>query len=256
VDVNLQKIDRGRYGLIIIDAWYRILPAGTDENSNATMAILYNQLDCIADKLATSFALVHHASKGDQSGKAVTDVGAGAGSQSRATDTHLILRAHEEDKAVVLDAAVRSWEPVDARCLRWSFPIWAPAPDLDPTALRTTGNRSKPKRNVDEPEKPAEPPWTAQRFAEVFGRSEPRARDVLLEDARLVGLSDSKAEKLLKSAVGCGHLFSWKEAGANSKTMVATVRPPETPPAPPSSPEKKTKNTAPAKPKRSRRHRK
>ncbi len=43
-----------------------------------------------------------------QAGKAITDVGAGAGSQSRATDTHLILRPHEEKNCAVLDAAVRS----------------------------------------------------------------------------------------------------------------------------------------------------
>ena len=75
---GLRKIERGRYILAIIDAFYRTLPAGADENDNATMAGLYNALDCYADALGAAFVNIHHSSKGDQSGKAVTDVGAGA----------------------------------------------------------------------------------------------------------------------------------------------------------------------------------
>lgn len=48
----------------------------------------------------------------------LTDVGAGAGSQSRATDAHVVLRPHEEDGVAVLDAAVRSWPPIEPMCMR------------------------------------------------------------------------------------------------------------------------------------------
>ena len=47
------------------------------------MANIYNQIDWCADQLGCSFVLIHHASKGNQSVKSVTDVGSGAGSQSR-----------------------------------------------------------------------------------------------------------------------------------------------------------------------------
>jgi len=76
------------------------------------VAGLYNLLDSYADALGAAFSLVHHSSKGNHSGKNVTDVGAGAGAQSRAADTHLVLRPHESDSAVVVEAAVRSWAPV------------------------------------------------------------------------------------------------------------------------------------------------
>jgi hypothetical protein len=79
--------------------------------------------------------LIHHSSKGSQSNKSVTDVGSGAGAQSRATDSHLILRPHEEPGTVVLEAACRSWPPIEPRCLIWEFPVWKPATELDPTAL-------------------------------------------------------------------------------------------------------------------------
>ena len=91
-------------------------------------------------------ALVHHASKGNQSEKSVTDVGSGAGSISRAADTHLILRRHQEDGAYVLDVAVRSWPPAAPLCLRWRFPQWELAPDLDPAALWKQGSRRRKRR--------------------------------------------------------------------------------------------------------------
>jgi len=124
------------YGLIVLDAFYRILPDGTSENANAEMTIVYNQVDRWARLTGAAFVLVHHASKGSQSEKDVTDVGSGAGAQSRAVDTHLILRPHEEPDCVVLDAAVRSWPPVEPMVLRWTFPIWTPADDLDPEKLK------------------------------------------------------------------------------------------------------------------------
>jgi hypothetical protein len=216
---GLKKIERGRYALSIIDAWYRTLPRGTDENDNGTMAALYNELDGYSDTIDTSFANVHHSSKGDQSGKSVTDIGAGAGAQSRATDTHLVLRPHEEENVVVLDAAVRSCPPVKPICLRWEFPRWTAALDLDPEALRV----SKSRRRKSEEESVKEPAWTAKRFADTFGRAEPRPRDAILEDARLAGLSDRKAESLLKSALALSYLFDWKEGSASSRTLIATA---------------------------------
>jgi hypothetical protein len=193
------------------------------------MAELYNVLDTYADAIGAAFANVHHSSKGDQSGKAVTDVGAGAGAQARATDTHLVLRAHEEDNVVVLDAAVRSWPPVSPICLRWDFPCWTAAPDQDPEALRQLMSR---RRKVGEEPAPKtkEPPWTATRFTEMFGKPDPQSAAVILEAARaaaLPGLSERMAEKLLKAAIECGQLVRWP-SDDRRKIIVATV-PPATP---------------------------
>jgi hypothetical protein len=216
---GLLRIERDRYRLIIIDAFYRALPRGTDENDNGAMAGLYNQLDYYADQLGASFALIHHSSKGSQTGKAVTDVGSGAGAQSRATDTHLILRPHEVKDAVVVDAAVRSWAPVEPFCIRWEFPTWSSAPDLDPTALR----RDRPRR-AEQPkeQKPQEPPWTPKRLAETFGRPELRARAAIIEDAVLNGLSHKRATELLKAAIDCGYLHATQD-GASKPMMISTV---------------------------------
>lgn len=172
----LSKIPRGRYGLIIIDAFYRTLPKGTDENDNGSVASLYNLLDGYAEWLGSAFVLIHHSSKGDQSGKSVTDVGAGAGSQSRATDTHLVLRPHEEEGAVVLDAVARSWPPIAPTCLRWNWPIWSHAPELDPSALQLPGAR---RRKAEE------------RDAKQAAKAEEQARKDHEQEAHVMGALDA-----------------------------------------------------------------
>jgi hypothetical protein len=141
----VSSLHPGEFSLIILDAFYRALPAGTDENSNASMAQVYNLIDNYAERLGSAWTNIHHASKGNQSGKGVTDVGSGAGSMSRAADAHLVLREHEESGVAVLEAAVRSFPPVEPFCLRWEFPLFCPAPELDPSKLKDPRSKSDPE---------------------------------------------------------------------------------------------------------------
>jgi RecA-family ATPase len=90
--VQLDELKPGDYKAIILDAFYRFVPSGASENDNQAMMSMYNTLDAIAQKLGCVFIVIHHASKGSQGEKSVTDVGSGAGSMSRATDTHLVIR--------------------------------------------------------------------------------------------------------------------------------------------------------------------
>jgi hypothetical protein len=139
------------YALVVLDAWYRFLPVGISENDNAQIMALYNAIDAYAARLGAAWVNIHHASKGDQSTKGVTDVGSGAGSQSRAADAHLILRPHEDDGVAVLEAVVRSWPPVDRLAIRWEFPVWTLASDADPRRLRgpAAANRAKAAETLD-----------------------------------------------------------------------------------------------------------
>jgi RecA-family ATPase len=127
---------KGQYSLIILDAMYRMLPDGMSENDNAAMAQVYNRVNRYAAMSGAAIVIVHHSTKGSQEGKDVVDVGSGAGSMSRAADTHLVLRAHEESDAAVLEAAVRSWAPVQPLGIRWTFPIWQSDENLNPEALK------------------------------------------------------------------------------------------------------------------------
>jgi hypothetical protein len=218
-----RSIEPARFKIVVLDAFYRFLPAETDENDNATMAMLYNHLDRHARDLGCCFVLIHHASKGSQSSKAVTDVGAGAGSQSRACDCHLVLRPHEEEGVVVLDAAVRSWRPVEPLCLRWTFPVWTPAPELDPTALRP--ERPRRRRNADtirtEQQMPEKPKWDVDSFVSTFITADGRQADTVIGIAVEKGLSQSCVKRLLSQAVDAGKVHRWTYA-ANKPVRYST----------------------------------
>jgi len=216
-----ESIEPDRYRVIILDAFYRFMPRDMDENDNGTMASLYNHLDAYADHIGCCFVLIHHTTKGNQSSKSVTDVGAGAGSQSRATDTHLVLRPHEEPGAIVLEAAVRSWEPVAARCLRWTFPVWTPADELDPAALRAgiQGRRSTEKK----PERPKEPAWTAEQFVEAFITEKPATKSEIRQSTEAKPeLSWRRACDLFEIAESKGLIHRWT-VGRAHRVYYATV---------------------------------
>lgn len=209
-----EQIEPGRFQAVVIDATYRALPRDVDENSNSALAGVYNAIDGYAERLRSAFALVHHSSKGSQSGKQVTDVGAGAGSQSRATDTHLILRPHAEPQCVVLEAAVRSWPPLQPRVLRWQFPLWSPDDNLHPGDLLS----DKPQRREPPPKQEAsEEPvvksekWTTTRFVEAFVSAQPQSREVIIargdEEANI---SERRVLRLLKSAEARRLIHRWR----------------------------------------------
>jgi len=209
----LAGVPRGTYRLIVLDALYRFLPTDGEENANETMTRVYNTLDAIADKSGAAVVVVHHATKGDQSAKAVTDVGAGAGAQSRAPDSHLILRPHEEDGAVVVEAAVRSFPPPVAFVIRREHPGWMLAPDLDPRNLRRPPRKksgTKEKSNVP-PDGPPPEPWTPERFAREVVGSARSIREDAIARAREIGLGKGQAEDLLKRAEAAGLVFRHAE---------------------------------------------
>jgi hypothetical protein len=192
--------------------------------ANSRPGAFPNAIDRYADLLGCCFVLIHHTSKGNQSGKAITDVGAGAGSQSRATDTHLVLRPHEENDVVVLEAAVRSWPPVIPRCLRWAFPVWTPADDLDPTLLRS--ERPRRARKVEADEQPVEQPaWTTERFVQQCLSSTPLTRVAILARARENGLSQRQADLYLQDALFKGLAYRWQEG--RHEPVVYSTRPKE-----------------------------
>jgi hypothetical protein len=221
------RIEPSQFKMIVVDAFYRVLPRDTDENDNGTMAQVYNVLDAYAAKLQCAFVLIHHSTKGNQSGKAVTDVGAGAGAQSRAADTHLVLRPHEEPGVVVLDAAVRSWPPIEPRCLRWSFPVWTVNDTLDPADLKPEKPRRKPKpAPPPEPAKPTKPEWTADSFVAAFVTETPAMTARIVHRATEADVPEPLAKKLLKQAEAAGLIHRWK-FGANQPVQFATRPQPE-----------------------------
>lgn len=215
LDPLMRGIDRCAFKLIIIDALYRAWPRGMEENSNGDVAHIYNTIDRYAHATNAAVLLVHHASKGSQANKAITDVGAGAGSIARAADTHIILRPHEQDACVVMEAETRSFPKPAAVGLRWNFPLWHYDPHLDPAKLRRPGKGGEDN---------AEPEivWNPQTFAERFITEAGKTKDLILVEAEAEKLSAQKAERLLNAAIATGNAHKWT-FGHKVKEQYATV---------------------------------
>lgn len=219
LDRILNQHPPGTFGLVVLDAFYRFLPRETNENDNGAMANIYNRIDALADEFGCSFILIHHASKGNQSGKAITDVGAGAGSQSRAADTHLVLRPHEEQGAVVLDATPRSWPPVQSIALRWRFPVWTPAPDLDVSRLKS----EKPKRGRDEANLAED---AVADFVTRHLTDQGQTRSAILVATKRAGLSERATKRLLQTAEELELAHRWNY-GSHKPLRFATIPKPK-----------------------------
>ncbi|WP_437206624.1 AAA family ATPase [Planctomicrobium sp. SH664] len=176
----VDRVPHGKYVAVILDALYRAMPAAGGENDNASMAAAYCLACQFGESTGAAWFLVHHSSKGDQSGKRVTDVGAGAGAQSRAADVHMILREHEENDCVVFAAVVRSFLPVEPQVLRWCFPLWQPQEHLNPLDLK------KPKGSGDERQE----------------RQDRQGRETLIKAFKP---GEKRNRKQLREATGMGH---------------------------------------------------
>lgn len=182
----LARIPPGTYSLIILDAFYRAMPKGFSENDNAQMTQLYNTIDAITRRMGAAWINIHHASKGRQTGKAIVDVGSGANAQARAADCHLILRPLKQDNVVLLEAAVRSFSPVEPLALRWEYPLWTPATDIDLTKLDRKTNQGDGQRKKDAA--------AFQKILATIKQAGPSTRTAL---ESLTGISSSRLRRLL-----------------------------------------------------------
>lgn len=208
------------FDAIILDPIYRLYPAGMNENDNHLMASLYSTIDGLAKSLKAAIILVHHPTKGNQSSKDIIEVGAGAGSMTRATDVHLIFRQHTDPDAVTMEAVTRTFPQPEKRCLRWQYPVWVEAPELDPNDLyvpqRKNGNGRKEEAL---PEKEAD--ITGHELADRFLTAEKQSARAIYQAVNAAGirLGEKSVRDLLNSAVISG--FATEIAGPrSSKTYV------------------------------------
>ncbi len=143
---EFKDVPPSTHQLVVIDAKYKALAPGADENSNSDEARFYTEAGVLAETIGSAIGLVHHSTKGDQSGKRIVDVGSGGSAQARAADTHLVLREHGEPDCCVLAAALRSFAPVEPLVLRWRFPLWEPDDSLSPDDLKGRKSASEEKQ--------------------------------------------------------------------------------------------------------------
>jgi hypothetical protein len=135
------RFKRGEVSLFCLDAKYRFFVGGLEENSNEDQAEFHNAVDAFASEMDAAVVLIHHSTKGDQSGRSVVDIGSGGGSQARAVDCHAVIRPHPLDAHGVLEAAVRSFPAVEPATIRFDWPLWSVAAGVTPEVLKAGSNR-------------------------------------------------------------------------------------------------------------------
>ena len=139
----VQDWQPGQLQLIVMDAKYRFFGGDLDENSNAAQTQFHNELDRLATALDCAIVVVHHSTKGSQAEKSVTDMGRGGGAQAGAVDTHIVIRPHQLPELAVLEAAVRSFRPLQPQTIRFDFPLWSGVSGVAPRLTKPSESDEK-----------------------------------------------------------------------------------------------------------------
>jgi hypothetical protein len=216
VEATLRAAGRGAFDVIALDAFYRFLN-GVDENANGEMTGVYNHLDRIAEFSGAAIINVHHSSKGDQSNKATTDVGSGAGAIARATDTHLAFLRHMEEGCVVLRGECRSSRRPMAVGLRLNPPFVTVDASLNLEDLWT------PKKAA---QKGKAQPMTVDEFVrEVVDNQS--SKTLIIAKAQERGVTQSHARWLAQEAISTNKVKEVAQdtgkAGNRRKVLVRVV---------------------------------
>ncbi len=135
--------ERGPYALILPDPLYRF-GQGRDENDNAVQSLTMGELNTLAEKTSAAVLAAHHFSKGNKAQTDHMDRASGAGMFSRAPDLIATMTAHAEADCYTLEATCRSFAKPDKVVVRWNYPLWTVADELDPEELkRVTGRPAR-----------------------------------------------------------------------------------------------------------------
>ena len=226
--LNARTKGPGYYRLIIIDPLSCFYPDDPrfSENSNSDMRRVYDSIITLASETRAAIVVVHHFSKGSQAEKSVVDLGSGAGAIARSGDAHIGLRAHKETGAIVCDMVVREFAENMPTAWRWSYPVFVPAPDLNPLELAGT------KAKTQKAPKPAKPdPMTTDEFVRHFISETPRELAYIQASARGSNISTKAAAQVVKEAVATGKAHKW-DMGNKAPIKYATIPQPLLPPPP------------------------
>jgi hypothetical protein len=142
----LRGIGQDEYVLIILDPIYKLL-GKREENAAGDIASLLNEIESLAVETRAAVAFGAHYSKGNQAGKESIDRVSGSGVFSRDPDTLLNFTKHEEDDAFTVEATLRNHAPAQPFVVRWEFPLFVVASELDPAQLKKAGAAVKRYRS-------------------------------------------------------------------------------------------------------------
>ena len=135
-----EEIAQKNIALVILDPIYKIY-GDADENKAGDVAKLLNGLESLAVLTGAAIAFGAHFSKGNQAGKEAIDRISGSGVFARDPDSMLVFTKHQEEEAFTIEPILRNFSPVKPLAVRWNFPLFELAEELDPSKLKEVGGR-------------------------------------------------------------------------------------------------------------------
>lgn len=131
-----------QYSLIVLDPLYKLY-GGVDENSAGDVAELLNSIERVAVETGAAVAYGCHFAKGNAAAKEAIDRMSGSGVFARDPDSLLIFTQHEEEEAFTVQPILRNFQPVSPFVVRWNYPLFEKAEDLNPDDLKQPLGRKK-----------------------------------------------------------------------------------------------------------------
>ena len=214
----LEEVEPNTYSLVTVDPLFRLMPGNADENSQAYVTSLFTKLTAAAIRMNSAILCIHHTTKGSQASKGVTDLGSGAGAQSRAPDWHGGLRLHATPGCVSLHAIARDFPATPPSVWRLNIPAITPEPELDAEDLHT-GRRKQCQSSKAKAAKAPKPTW---QDVAAIADSEPRGIGYFA--AKACGGNERNARSLLAQAVEMCAIHRW-EAPAGGAPKWANIAP-------------------------------
>lgn len=138
----IERAKQESFALIVLDPIYKLY-GGTDENSAGDVAALLNSLERLATETGAAVCYGCHFAKGNASAKEAIDRISGSGVFARDPDSLLIFTKHDQPEAFTVDPILRNFAPIEPFVVRWQYPLFQPATDLDPAKLKQVAGRKR-----------------------------------------------------------------------------------------------------------------
>lgn len=136
------------FRLFSLDPIYRLL-GGKNESDQGVVTELLNHFLTLGYSLGAAIALLQHFAKGDQALKESQDRFSGSGVWSRFPDSLMTFTDLEDENCFSCEFTVRSFEPIEPFAVRWEFPRFRIASEVDTENLKLRTGRPK-KSSVDQ----------------------------------------------------------------------------------------------------------
>jgi AAA domain len=135
--------------LVCIDPMWRLL-GNREENSNTDIGQVLKPFARFSREARASAIGVHHFAKGSIALKDAIDRASGAGAWARDAATLLIFSRHREVDAYIVDIISNDFAPIDSFVVRFMYPIFVVAADLDPTDIKPAPAPQKEAKKSDQ----------------------------------------------------------------------------------------------------------